>query len=142
MGTGFLVFCHHNSRRCGICGYLRRNLMYKGDTMKIFSVIKKLTYCDPVIYGPSCWETTDPNAWKDHKGKQHIWTKHARSRAILCIFGYPVYTLKMQDTFIYWYKFWDLDPIHLPPWKTKEPLQILQRLKSAKDNESTFSPLK
>lgn len=108
--------------------------------MKLLTARKTLHFCDPVAFGPFCWETKDKAAWCDHKGNQQIWMKYARSRAVICFLGIPLYTKRMQDTFIHWYKWWDLPPLHLPPSKTKEPAQYLCRLKSKKDGESPFTP--
>ena len=110
--------------------------------MKLFTAKKALSYCDPIIYGPCCFETTDFNEWCDRKGNQQIWIKHARSRAVICLFGKPLYTKSMQDVNIYWYKFWDLPPLHLPPSITKEPGQYMLRLYRLQKSESPSPPSK
>lgn len=109
--------------------------------MKWFTVRKRTSYCDPIAFGPCCEELTDSQTWHNKQGKQVIHQKYVRSRAVLYFLKIPVYIYKTQDIHLYWYKFWDLPPMHLPPHITKEPMQVLLRLKRAKTNESPDSPL-
>ena len=109
--------------------------------MKILSVKKTLHFCDPVRFGPVCWETKSPTTWKDEKGNQQIWIQYARSRAIICAFGIPLYTKKLRDIKTHWYSLWDLGPMYLPPSKTKDPGQFMLRAYHAKRSESPNSPL-
>ena len=103
--------------------------------MKLLTAIKKTTYCDSNRYGPCCWETPDPEKWKDNKGNQQIFQKYVRSRAVICLCGIPLYTKKLQDTKLHWYWFWDLGPMYLPPSVTKNPGQYMHRAYLQKRNE-------
>ena len=121
--------------------------------MKHLRVRKFTTYCDPIAGGPCCEELTDPQAWHNSRGRQIIHQKFVRSRAILCLYNIPLWTMKskkkegkkrrllQQDVHLRWYKFWDLPAMNLPPSVTKEPGQYLLRLKREKDSESPITPL-
>ena len=106
--------------------------------MKLFTVIKKTSWCDPIAFKEYCPEVKDPGAWHDRKGNQVIFQKHVRSRVYLCLLGTPIYLIRKQDVFLRWYKFWDLPPTYLGP-EVKEPGQYLLGLKREKDDRSSFS---
>ena len=105
--------------------------------IKLLTVKKLTAYCDPLAYGEYCFETTDLDEWCDKQGNQQIWIKYVRSRAVICLWGIPLYTIRKQDVKLYWYKILDLPAMYLPLHITKEPGEYMLRIKRQKDLETS-----